>query len=311
MFKEIILMSTAFLIISIYGEESISLKCDDKTTFMTDQPFCLTQDYNKAILPMTNATMDITIVIRLEDIIEVNDPDKTVTLKMYLAIIWNEPRLKLNLNSSAWKHDQQMDHTNVSYSDIKWLDHVWKPDLDMINVEDFRIGNILGEHGTLNLYADKRFWYMIPVEVVLGCPHFVFENYPFDEQTCELFVGSFQYHVEENRYIGTLFYHKENQRPLQYDVSGISALTFEEGLISYKQYYTSVNGELEYEYHNYSRFGVKMTFTRLIQPHLLGTYLPSSLLVVSSWLGFLIEPSSVPGRIALSVTLLLCLVTMR
>lgn len=304
MSKHINVYLLLFQIISVCGKELIDLHCNDDNTLQKDLPFCLIPDYNKAVLPVKNETLSISVLINLKDIIEINDNGKFVIFIMLLSMSWIEPRLTLMLNSSAW--DQ-----HHSYSDTNWLDYIWSPDIDMINVKKFVIRRILKEGGRLTLHEEKRFLYEIPVGVKLGCPQFNFDKYPFDQQTCNLSIGSFQYNEKKIHYKGNIIYDRNNQRPLQYNVTGITALKFEEGLIGYKQYYTSMDGDLKYENDTYSNFIVSMKFTRLIEPHLLTTYLPSSLLVLSSWLGFLIEPSSVPGRIALTVTLLLCLMTMR
>ena len=305
MSKHINIYLIPYLIFSVCGNELIDLHCNDNHTLQKDLPFCLMPDYNKAILPVKNGTLNVTVLVNLQDIIEINDNGKFVRFIMLFSMSWIEPRLTLMLNSSAWGEHH-------SYSDTNWLDYIWSPDLDMINVKKFVIRRILKEEGRLTLHQDKRFLYEIPVGVKLGCPKFDFDQYPFDQQTCNFTIGSFEYNKKKIRYKGNIIYDPNKQRPLQYSVTEITALKFEEGLIDYKQYYTSImNGSVQHEKDTYSKFIVRMTFTRLIKPHLFTTYLPSSLLVLSSWLGFLIEPSSVPGRIALTVTLLLCLMTMR
>ena len=147
----------------------------------------------------------------------------------------------------------------------------------------------------MNLFKDKRIWYEFPLQITLNCPVLDYETYPLDEQVCLFFIGSYQYDEEQSIYRGNMFYNKYHQRPLQYGVKEIVALPFEEGLVNYSQYYSTSNGKLYYENDTYSHFGIKMVFTRQLQPHLISTYIASTLLVVSSWVGFLIEPASVPG----------------
>ena len=66
---------------------------------------------------------------------------------------------------------------------------------------------------------------------------------------------------------------------------------------------------LEY-WQQYSHFAIRMIFTRRIESYFLNAYLPSILLVMGTWFGFLIDPASVPGRISLSLMLLLVSVNM-
>ena len=150
----------------------------------------------------------------------------------------------------------------------------------------------------------------VPVEVTLNCPLFSFEYYPFDTQLCELYIGNYWHATDEMLYKGTLNYNSSHQRPLQYDVKEVRAMPFEYGFHNWTNYMSS-NGEAIPNSIEYSYFVVKMEFKRRVQPFLLRTYLPSVLLVSCSWIGFLIDPASVPGRIALSVTLFLVLINMR
>ena len=296
------------LIFPIRANEPFSIGCNDSNYSRNDLPFCLSKEYSKEILPSRNLPINISVLAHLIDVIEVNDNEETVTLCMLLAVSWVDQGIELVHNSTAWSPDGK----EAFHYSMYWLDHIWKPDLDMLNVKKFNIRQIMGaEQGFLTLSRDKRFWYEVPVEITLGCPKFNFGRYPFDEQTCNVYIGSFQYDSSKNVYHGKVVYDGNNQQILQYEVKDIKAIPFEEGFVHYKEYYVSDQGSIEYENVTYSHFGIEMMFRRRTQHYLLETYLPSLLLVLSSWLGFLIEPSSVPGRVSLSVTLLLCLITMR
>ena len=58
----------------------------------------------------------------------------------------------------------------------------------------------------------------------------------------------------------------------------------------------------------YSIAGFKMVLRRSVKPFIINVYLPTSLLVVVSFIGFLIPADMVPGRMALIVTTFLMLV---
>ena len=55
---------------------------------------------------------------------------------------------------------------------------------------------------------------------------------------------------------------------------------------------------------------LQVKMTRIFQPFILRSYLPSAIFVLVSWVSFTIDPSVVPGRMALLVTLLLMLINM-
>lgn len=61
---------------------------------------------------------------------------------------------------------------------------------------------------------------------------------------------------------------------------------------------------------DYSSAGFKVHLTRFITPIIIKVYIPSSILVVSSWVSFLIPPELVPGRMALLVTVLLMMLNL-
>ena len=59
---------------------------------------------------------------------------------------------------------------------------------------------------------------------------------------------------------------------------------------------------------NFSLAGFEMVLDRHSSPYIITYYLPSGLLVVVSWISFLIPVNAIPGRMILLVTLFLALV---
>ena len=60
----------------------------------------------------------------------------------------------------------------------------------------------------------------------------------------------------------------------------------------------------------FSSIGFKLRLERNYNKHILSYYLPSLLIVVLSWVSFVIPPEVIPGRMALLITLVLVLVNM-
>jgi hypothetical protein len=56
--------------------------------------------------------------------------------------------------------------------------------------------------------------------------------------------------------------------------------------------------------------GFKVHLTRHIRPIIINVYFPSIILVVASWVSFLIPPELIPGRMALIITVLLMLLNL-
>ena len=64
-------------------------------------------------------------------------------------------------------------------------------------------------------------------------------------------------------------------------------------------------------YQNLSLSGFTITLSRSFSPYISSTYLPTAILTVASFIGFLIPVDMVPGRMALLVTILLMLVNIK
>ena len=306
----ILIISALVFCNSIVKELSaFELECQDRSS-ATGLPLCLEYLYKKEVPPFVNdAPVDVSIVVRFDEIIEVNDVSCTVTFNVYLVISWLEPRFKILYNASTW-NSRGTDHmwTNLN---VHLLDHIWKPDHDIANVKKFEIRKVFERLGGLKLYEDKRLVYDVNVQITLNCPHFKFDNYPFDTQFCEFSIGSYQWDRRSLLYNGSMDYKHGHQGPLQYYINSVKSLSFEESLKGYKGYYYSPNGHLVRFTDVYSHYTVRMEFSRILQPHLISTYLPSFLIVLSSWLGFLVGTESIPGRVTVTIVLLLVIINMR
>ena len=93
--------------------------------------FCLSKDYDKNVFPRDNSTakpIDIKLEFNDLEVLHVNDKDFTVTLKMYLGVHWDEPRM---ISLDAEKNEK----TPV---DLKFLEHVWSPDLEILHWKEMK-----------------------------------------------------------------------------------------------------------------------------------------------------------------------------
>jgi hypothetical protein len=275
------------------------------TNLSDSNSFCLPLTYRKDMKPDKDSPLEIFVHLDIKDILHINDYDKTITIKLAISISWMEPRLQLLPNSSEWI-DEDGDEKWTRLNPL-WLQHIWNPEVEIVNMKKFKAAYVLNKFSYLDLYESKTLWYSFPAEMTLECPLFNFENYPLDIQSCELIIRSYQYYDTEVSYRGAIAYKQEKQRPLQYRVKSFKQLGSRRSIFSDKEYWLTKYGNLTSANYNYSCFVSRIKLERSIQRHIVRTYLPTSLFVVSSWIGFLIDSDAIPGRIALSVTLLLVL----
>uniref|UniRef100_A0A8C2JY15 Uncharacterized protein n=1 Tax=Cyprinus carpio TaxID=7962 RepID=A0A8C2JY15_CYPCA len=123
-------------------------------------------------------------------------------------------------------------------------------------------------------------------------------KYPMDKQTCTLQLESWGYNIND-----VMFYWARGND----SVSGLDTLKLAQFTV--EDHYTSVS-EAVYETGNYPKLIFHFELKRSILYFILETYVPSSLLVVLSWVSFWISQSSVPARICIGVTTVLTMTTL-
>ena len=98
--------------------------------------YCLPNDYDQKEPPRKDASsgpVEVKLEFNNVEVLRVDDIDFTVHLKMHLGIHWKEPRIIVLNGSSETK----------TPLDLKLLDHLWVPDLEILNLRDIREYSIL------------------------------------------------------------------------------------------------------------------------------------------------------------------------
>ncbi|TRY73728.1 hypothetical protein TCAL_02532 [Tigriopus californicus] len=280
------LSSLLVIIFWANGCQSGMPRCDGKGIDFSLTPYCLPQDYNKDIVPPTDGPLYINVDIWVFEVSKIDDISLSMTFELYFDLTWKETRLNINESSEEWSDKGVMGSTNFVQS-------IWLPDIQILNLKEFRKRTIVTDVAGLIIFKDKRVLYTISTEAVISCP-MKFSAYPLDHQECKFNVGSYIHDATQIFFNGTFGHDVKNQRAQQYEI-GILPLDDADKTIVW------VN-------RNYSQTGFKINLIRRRTPVLLQTYLPSGLFVIVSWISFIVPPEVVPGRMALLVTLFLVLV---
>ena len=277
--------------------KGVFLSCEKNTVFS----WCLPEDYNKEISPwhfrqLTNSKLPwfYFFEFNIIDIHEVNDQTQTVTLEMLFKVKWYEPRILVNVTSAEWKEQTiKVDGEDYVGIPISQMQEFWIPDIEVYRLKKYTTQNVLRPTASFRTNANKLLRYVARIEMVLSC-QMDFGKYPFDVHTCTSQQGSF-YNTQDIVDCNSTFSRDDlKQRNLQYAVK-VSDLPH--------QYHTTeVYGSL------WATCGFQMVFTRKKIAIFCQVYLTSTLLVFVSWVSFLINPNSVPGRMGLLVTVFLVLI---
>ena len=108
-------------------------------------------------------------------------------------------------------------------------------------------------------------------------------------QYCDVLLMGLDLTAPRMEIRGNFSLRPNSQRDLQYFMS------LEESPVKSRDYFGN----------HFPTHGWRVRLKRRLGVHILCTYLPTSLYAIAGWISFLIPPESVPGRMALLVTLLL------
>jgi len=271
----------------------------NRCKFNTPHVWCLPVDYNQEKHPFTyfymvNKTLpwDYEFRFVIEEISNINDKAQTMSVSMYFAVSWLEPRLQINQSAPEWSEDRTgpQDQVNESPESLKYI---WYPELEIYGLELFGRQRVLKEMSGVRIRKNKTINYELGVRITISC-RMNFDDYPLDAHTCQFQVGSYYDTYETVTCKSHFIYDASRQRSLQHFIQ------IEDLPPQYKSVHLP-SGQ-------YAACGFQVRLQRKQMQYIVQVYLPTSLFVIVSWVSFLIKPEVVPGRMALLVTLFLVLI---
>ena len=251
---------------------------------------CIPRGYRKGELP--KIPLDINTAIEVNNIREIDDKKMTVSLEFHPQLVWADNRITTNFTEQELRSGKVLNNVN--------LKHIWKPDLLIENLCEFKLHSVLedlsglaiGNGLTLGLKNETVIWYEFSAKAVVYC-NFDFIRFPMDKQSCNFTIGT------------------------TYPASGTIKFTFhsDSGGFNFGQDTRSTDDFLlsieKIENANMDNstttFGFTIKMSRLLQPFIMECYLPCIAIVIVTLISFLIPLDAVPGRVALLVTQFLTL----
>ena len=102
-------------------------------------PICLPSEYNKMVAPVAgNLPYPVDIWLDVLQILDIDDFKFTVTLDMYLSVIWQEDRLFKNSDNNSIN---DLPHPPL---DLNLIDELWTPDIFIRNLKSFKVNSVIG-----------------------------------------------------------------------------------------------------------------------------------------------------------------------
>jgi hypothetical protein len=229
----------------------------------------------------------------IDNIRKINDKEMRITVEFYLELVWKDNRIKTKL-----LEDEVMVLNN------KVIETIWKPDLWIKNLHDFKIHNVLeptsglmimnGDNCEVSSCTEKGtkqntiITYNFEAQATIYC-NFRFSNYPMDKQRCDLVIDR------------------------AYPISNVVNFVFEIGLFAVTGKNEVLDDfDIEVVFDPVSnQTGIRGTIhlRRNIFPYIIKYYLPCAAIMTMSSLSFFMskESGAILGRMALLVTQFLTL----
>ena len=234
---------------------------------------CIPSGYNKNIKPpLKSETNVIYVDFNFVQVLNVDEKEDTITLKLSIYIEWEEPRILSNATKEDLKHME----TNNGYATLpkEFKDYLWLPDAYIYNVHRIEKYNFLDDFENIYYRIQKNgsigISYKIEVEIEMFCK-MTFESYPMDEQVCYFLLGS-SIDIDKSGQLFELqrFYLEKEIALLEYKFE-INALP------KSKESWDDIWNN------TYQRTGFELKFKHNYERLLMSYYVPSGILVILSW----------------------------
>ncbi|KAL0964285.1 hypothetical protein UPYG_G00321770 [Umbra pygmaea] len=241
--------------------------------------------YNKYLRPFfDNGPVTVAMSLDIASIDTISEINMDYTATIFLRQRWTDERLVFDGNKSL-------------SLDGRLVELLWVPDTFIVDSKKSFLHDITVENRLIRIFPNGTVLYALRITTTVAC-NMDLTKYPMDKQTCTLQLESWGYNINDVMFCWT----RGND-----SVSGLDTLRLAQYTI--EDHYTSAS-EAIYETGHYPKLIFHFELKRSILYFILETYVPSSLLVVLSWVSFWISQSSVPARICIGVTTVLTMTTL-
>ena len=253
---------------------------------------CLPADYNKMDLPGMKP-LHIDTQMFLMEIYEVNERDLTIHINLFMTFAWQDNRL--NFTSAK--------ETSVDV-DKRFINSIWTPDFYIYHMKEVEgVNGVTSMKGlTVQKHGDSvKLFYSMEANVKFMCP-MSFLHFPFESNVCKFRLTSYTFSADRMVF-KALTAKRPDKRLLQEKVRDYEVkVDYLKGNDT-AQIADILNSD---DSRIFSVVGLKITFENLYSKYLWVYYLPTSMFTVTSWVSFLLPPTSYPSRTSLLVTVFLC-----
>ncbi|OWF41771.1 glycine receptor subunit alphaZ1-like [Mizuhopecten yessoensis] len=251
-------------------------------------------DYDNRIPPNfeKNNYTEVNVSLFINNIDSISERSMDFTMNAFIQQEWFDFRL------------QFFDLIDAPYLelDAKLIDDVWVPDLYFTNEKSAFSHDVTVANKMMHLYSNGRVVYRQRVSVTASCP-MKLHKYPFDSQVCSLYIQSFAYTL------GRLRFRWRSMDPVRTNTN-IELPQFKLTRHLVKDC-TENGGSSIAELQNFTCIQMDVHLVRYLGFFMIQVYVPTTLIVLLSWVSFWLSIDDVPARVSLGILTVLTITTQK
>ncbi|XP_050415638.1 glycine receptor subunit alpha-2 [Patella vulgata] len=260
-----------FNVMSIYEREVLDRIFNSSNYDATVGPYAITGE-------PTVVAVDFDIIA----LGPVNDLLMEYSTSLYFRQEWYDPRLKHSESGIRTSH--------------RHLSYFWVPDLFFPRSKTETRHDVTEPNMYIKIHPNGSVIYSQRLSLTVSCLMDL-RKFPLDKQTCSLRIESYSYTTEEVRLVWS------SERKSSTILPSANIPDFElNGISSHDCTSKLQTGE-------YPCLYATLEMERQIGYYLTQTYLPTTLIVVLSWVSFWIDPDAIPARISVGLLTVLTITT--
>ncbi|XP_075251232.1 gamma-aminobutyric acid receptor subunit beta-like isoform X3 [Convolutriloba macropyga] len=239
----------------------------------------------------------------------VSEVDMTFRVGLYFRQYWRDDRLKFSLEYYKGNHtftndvglteDEMFTEKEKLVLSQDLLSSLWLPDSFFQTETESYVHEVTKRNVFFRLHGNGNILMSMRVTVTSRCPMDL-AYFPMDVQACELRIASWGYTSDDITY------------QWKYDPKTFPIVLAQDITLSNFRVinFTCRSWDRSLSTGNWSTLGAKFVFGRNTLYFIIQMYIPSTLIVMVSWVSFWVGRSSVPARAALGITTVLTLLTL-
>ncbi|XP_065577146.1 gamma-aminobutyric acid receptor subunit beta-like isoform X1 [Artemia franciscana] len=248
----------------------------------------LQKGYDKRVRPLYGGpSVVIEVTLYIVGISAVSEVNMDFTIDFYFRQYWRDMRLKFDADPSV----------NMISVSTEYLRHIWVPDTFFANEKTSYFHLATTSNEFLRIGKNGGIQRSIRLTVTASCPMNL-QYFPMDRHLCALEIESFGFTTADIRY-------KWVDGPTAVGMDG-NVILPQFQVVGYRK----TSREVTLTTGNYSRLGCEIQFVRSMGYYLIQIYVPSSLIVIISWVSFWLNRGATPARVSLGVTTVLTMTTL-